>query len=162
MEAARKAFFPSLTISPYVGYNAFKANLLFQSPASLAWGVLGGLTAPIFNQRQLKAGYDISKASAYTAFYQYQQTVVNSYRDVGTAMNAVENQQQTYRLKRREVDMLKNAVSTANVLYSTGYASYLEVITAQKSVLEAELTLVNTQRGMYRGLVSLYRALGGS
>lgn len=160
--AARKAFFPSLTISPFVGFNSFKAPLLFQSPASLAWGIVGGLTAPVFNQRQLKAGYNISKAGAYTAFYHYQQTVVNSYQEVATAMNAVDNQQKTYQLKRREVDMLKQAVSTANILYSTGYASYLEVITAQKSVLEAELALVNTRRGVYRGLVSLYRALGGS
>ncbi|MCK7555240.1 TolC family protein [Chitinophaga sedimenti] len=135
---------------------------MFQSPASLAWGIVGGLTAPVFNQRQLKAGYNISKAGAYTAFYHYQQTVVNSYQEVATAMNAVDNQQKTYQLKRREVDMLKQAVSTANILYSTGYASYLEVITAQKSVLEAELALVNTRRGVYRGLVSLYRALGGS
>nr|WP_295876060.1 efflux transporter outer membrane subunit [uncultured Chitinophaga sp.] len=162
VKAARAAFFPGLTISPYAGFNAFKAGLLFKSPASIAWGALGSITAPIFNKKQLKAQYNISTANAYTAFYEYQQAIVNGYQEVATALNKVENQQQTYSLKSKEVLVLQQAVSTANILFTTGYANYLEVITAQKSVLEAELALVNTRKGMYQGLVSLYRSLGGS
>lgn len=162
VKAARAAFFPGLTISPYAGFNAFKAGLLFKSPASIAWGALGSITAPIFNKKQLKAQYNISTANAYTAFYEYQQAIVNGYQEVATALNKVENQQQTYSLKSKEVLVLQQAVSTANILFTTGYANYLEVITAQKSVLEAELALVNTRKGMYQGLVSLYRSLGGT
>lgn len=162
VKAARAAFFPGLTISPYAGFNAFKAGLLFKSPASIAWGALGSITAPVFNKKQLKAQYNISTANAYTAFYEYQQAIVNGYQEVATALNKVENQQQTYSLKSKEVLVLQQAVSTANILFTTGYANYLEVITAQKSVLEAELALVNTRKGMYQGLVSLYRSLGGT
>lgn len=161
VEAARAAFLPSLTLTPYAGFNAFKANLLFQTPASLAWGVAGGITAPIFNKRQLRSQFNISTASAMTAFYHWQQTVVNGYEEIATALNKVENQERVYELKNKEVAVLKAAVETASTLYSTGYASYLEVITAQKNVLEADLALVTTRREVYQGLVQLYRALGG-
>lgn len=162
VKAARAAFLPGLTITPYAGFNAFKAGLLFKSPASIAWGALGSVTAPIFNKKQLKAQYNISTANAYTAFYEYQQAIVNGYQEVATALNKVENQHQAFSLKSKEVLVLQQAVSTANILFTTGYANYLEVITAQKSVLEAELALVNTRKGVYQGLVSLYRSLGGS
>ncbi|NLR61295.1 efflux transporter outer membrane subunit [Chitinophaga polysaccharea] len=161
VKAARAAFLPSLTITPYTGFNAFKAGLLFQSPGSIAWGAVGNLTAPIFNKKQLKAQYNISTANAYTAFYDYQQAIVNGYQEVSSALNKVENQQQAFALKSNEVLVLQEAVSTANILFTTGYANYLEVITAQKNVLEAELALVTTRRNVYQGLVSLYRALGG-
>lgn len=162
VKAARAAFLPGLTITPYAGFNAFKAGLLFQSPASIAWGAVGNLTAPIFNKKQIKAQYNISTANAWTAFYDYQQAIVNGYQEVASALNKVENQQEAYSLKSKEVLVLQQAVSTANVLFTTGYANYLEVITAQKSVLEAELALVTTRRNVYQGMVSLYRALGGN
>lgn len=161
VDAARAAFLPSLTLTPYAGFNAFKAGLLFQTPASVAWGVAGGLTAPVFNKRQLKSQFNISTANATSAFYQWQQAVVDGYKEIATAVGKVENQQQAYALKNKEVAVLTDAVATANTMYTTGYASYLEVITAQKSVLEAELALVSTRRHVYVGLVELYRALGG-
>ena len=162
VNAARAAFLPSLNITPYAGFNAFKAGLLFKTPASIAWGALGNLTAPIFNKKQIKAQYDISQSNAFTAFYDYQQAIVNGYQEVASALNKVENQEQAFALKSQEVLVLQQAVATANVLFSTGYANYLEVITAQKSVLEAELALVTTRRNVYQGMVSLYRALGGN
>lgn len=162
VKAAKAAFLPGLTITPYVGFNAFKAGLLFQSPASIAWGAVGNLAAPIFNKKQIKAQYNISTANAYTAFYGYQQALVNGYQEVASALNKVENQREAYTLKSKEVLVLQEAVSTANILFTTGYANYLEVITAQKSVLEAELALVTTRRNVYQGMVSLYRALGGN
>ncbi|WP_291916972.1 efflux transporter outer membrane subunit [Chitinophaga sp.] len=161
VKAARAAFLPSFTITPYAGFNAFKAGLLFQSPASIAWGAAGSLMAPVFNKKQLKAQYNISTAGAFTAFYDYQQAIVNGYQEIASALNKVDNQQQAFALKNKEVLVLQEAVSTANVLFTTGYANYLEVITAQKNVLEAELALVTTRRNVYQGMVSLYRALGG-
>jgi NodT family efflux transporter outer membrane factor (OMF) lipoprotein len=162
VEAARAAFLPSLTLTPYAGFNAFKAGLLFQTPASLAWGVAGGLTAPIFSRKQLKAQFNISTAGTMSAFYTWQQAIVNGYQEIATALGKVENGRQASQLKGKEVAVLQGAVATANTLFSTGYASYLEVITAQKSVLEAELALITSRREVYRGLISLYRALGGS
>lgn len=162
VEAARASFLPALTLSPYVGLNAFKGGLLFETPASIAWGVAGGLTAPVLRRRQLKADYNIAGAQATASFYNYRQTLVEAYQEIATAMQKVQNLRAVYRLKEQEVMVLQGAVSSANVLYTTGHASYLEVITAQKSVLTAELDLVETRRDIYGSMISLYRALGGS
>ncbi|WP_110056516.1 efflux RND transporter permease subunit [Chitinophaga sp. S165] len=161
VKAARAAFLPSLNITPYVGFNSFNAGLLFNTPASLAYGVLGGISAPLLNKRQLQSQYNISTAAGMTAFYQYRQMVINGYQEVITALGQLKNGQEAYTLKEAEVQMLKDGVSTANDLYATGYANYLEVITAQKSVLEAELALAGNKKELFLGTISLYRALGG-
>jgi outer membrane protein TolC len=66
-----------------------------------------------------------------------------------------------YALNREETEVLSDAISISNELYKAGYASYLEVVTAQKTALEAELNLVETRNRMYASLVALYRAMGG-
>lgn len=160
ISAARKAFLPSLNITPYAGYNAFKAGLLF-NPGSFAWGILGGISAPLFNQKQLSAQYQISNASARISWNNYQEKILRAYQEVAVALGNINNQQQVYTLKSQEVGVLQSAVSTANDLFLGGYASYLEIITAQKSVLEAELSLINARKEMLAGTVQLYQALGG-
>ncbi|SDG88599.1 efflux RND transporter permease subunit [Chitinophaga filiformis] len=161
VKAARAAFLPSLNITPYVGFNSFNAGLLFNTPASVAYGVLGGITAPLLNKKQLQSQYNVTTAAGMSAFYQYRQMIINGYQEVITALGQLKNGQEAYDLKSAEVQMLKDGVSTANDLYATGYANYLEVITAQKSVLEAELALAGNKKDLFLGTITLYRALGG-
>lgn len=160
VSAARKAFLPSLTLDAYAGYNAFRLPLLF-SPGSLAAGFLGGLTAPVLNRASLKNANLVANAAQLTAFYQYQQSLISGYQEVTMQLSALENYKQAYDYKTTEVTELKNAVSTANDLYLAGYASYLEVIVAQRSVLNAEMEQVNLKQASYSALIGLYRALGG-
>ncbi|MBO0950723.1 TolC family protein [Fibrella sp. HMF5405] len=160
VEVVRAEFLPSLNLSAYVGLNAFRAGVLF-NPGSIAAGVLGGLTAPVFNRRFLKANYQQSVAQSREAYYRYQQTVQTGFSEVITGLRGVENYRAVADLQTQEVVVLGRAVSTSNDLFVSGYASYLEVITAQRSVLEAELALINTKRAQYLSLTDLYRALGG-
>lgn len=158
--AARAAFLPSLTLSPYVALNAFTPSLLFNG-GSAAYGIAGALTAPLFQQRRLRAQFVMANAANKEAVYNYQQKLLNAYSEVVTQMNAVENFKQTYSLKAEEVQELHHAVVSARELYLSGYANYLEVITAQKNVLEAELQLNEQKKNIYISLVQLYRSLGG-
>jgi NodT family efflux transporter outer membrane factor (OMF) lipoprotein len=158
--AARAAFFPALTISPYVALNAFTPALLVK-PGSGAYGIGGGLTAPLFQQGQLKAQLAIAGAVNKQAVLTYQQKLYDAYSEVLTNVKAVENLKNSYRIKSAEVEELRSAVVTARDLYLTGYASYLEVITAQKNVLESELQQAEQKQRLYISLVDLYRSLGG-
>ncbi|OQP53547.1 TolC family protein [Niastella populi] len=160
VQAARAAFLPSLVLSPYVAFNAFTPSLLFNG-GSLAYGIAGGLTAPLFQQRRLKAQFTIANAASKEAVYNYQQKLLDAYSEVVTNMNAVENNKKSHELKLQEVRELNAAVTSARELYLTGYATYLEVITAQKNVLEAELALNEQKMNIYLSLVRLYRSLGG-
>lgn len=158
--AARKAFLPSLSINAYAGYHAFRFPLLF-SPGSLASGFLGGLTAPIFNRAELKNNNLVANAGQLSAFYNYQNSIIKGYEEVSTQLSAMHNFQQAYQLKAQEVAELKQAVASANDLYLAGYASYLEVIVAQASVLNAEMEQVDLKKASFNSIIGLFRSLGG-
>lgn len=158
--AARAAFLPSITITPYIGLEAFSPALLFDA-GSIAYGILAGLSAPIFDQKKIQAGYAISNAQNKQAIYNYQHVLLNSFSEVTINMQSIENNEASYNLKDKEVTELTTAVATANDLYLSGYANYLEVIMAQKGVLQSELELVGDKREQFIGVINLYRALGG-
>ena len=161
LQAARAAFYPSFTLSPYVGLQAFRAELLFDAPASLAMGVLGGLTAPVFNRFQIKSEFNKSIARNKEAFYNYQKVILTGFNEVYTSLERIENLEKVVELKEQEVEVLSQGVAISNDLFLAGYATYLEVITAQKRVLETQLQLTNTRQEQFLSLIGLYRELGG-
>lgn len=158
--AARKAFFPSLTLTPYLAFNAFKLPLLFAN-GSIAYGLLGGLTQPLFNRYQLKADFSIANAEQIIAFNNYQKNVVTGYQEVLSSLKSIDLYKKIVNVNQAEVETLTDAVTSANDLYISGYANYLEVITAQKGVLEAELNRTASQKQLLLSLLDLYRSLGG-
>jgi outer membrane protein TolC len=160
VNAARAAALPSLSVTPYLGLNAFKGSLLLTG-ASVTYGFLAGLTAPIFNKNEIRANYHFTGAAQKEAFYRYQQSMINGFNEVYTGLAGIDNRRNLQKLKELEVNELQHGVTTANDLYVAGYASYLEVITAQKSVLQAEFELNDTRKDVWIALVHLYRALGG-
>lgn len=161
VEAARKEFLPSFSFTPYVGLNDRSLPAAFEMPGGLTIGLLGGLTAPIFAQNRIQAGFDREIASNKIALYNYQQRILDGYREVMNQLQRIENLRTVYSLRDEETAVLLNAVSTSNELFRGGYATYLEVITAQSRVLEAELSKTNTRIEMFLTVVDLYRALGG-
>ncbi|GAB3768544.1 TolC family protein [Spirosoma horti] len=160
IDIARAEFLPSLNLTAYLGLNAFRTGVLF-NPASIATGLLGSLSAPILNRRFVKANYQQSVAQSREAVYRYQQLILTGFSEVTTSLRGVENYRTVADLQGQEVAVLEQAVLTSNDLFRSGYASYLEVITAQRSVLEAELALISTKRSQFLALTDLYRALGG-
>lgn len=158
--AARKAFFPSLTLTPYVAFNAFKLPLLFAN-GSLAYGILGGLTQPIFNRYQLKSDFAVANAEQVIAFNNYQKNILTGYQEVLSSLKSIEQYKKIIAVNQQEAEILSEAVSTSNDLYLSGYANYLEVITAQKGVLDAELHRTQSQKQLLLSLLDLYRSLGG-
>ena len=160
VDAARAAFLPSLTLTPYVGLNAFRTNLLLD-PGSVVYGAVAGLAGPILNRAQYRADFLQAVAGNYEGYYHYQQTLQAGFREVVVGLQGLENYRAVADLRAREVAQLQSAVATSNELFVAGYASYLEVITAQRSVLEAELSLADARQQQLLQSVNLYRALGG-
>jgi multidrug efflux system outer membrane protein len=159
-QVAQLSFLPSLNITAFLGFNAFKGNLLFSS-GSLAYSALGGLTAPLLNRKALKAGQKIAEAASLEAYYAYNKTVLIGFQEVSTSLKKLDNTKRISDFKKQEVEVLQQAVVTSKDLFLTGYASYLEVITAQRGVLQEELNLTNVQKEQFLALIELYRALGG-
>lgn len=158
--AARASFYPSVVLSPYLALNAFKLPLM-ASTGSLAFGALGAATAPLIRQGALKRNLAISDATRYASFHRYNQTIINAMKEVVNSLNSIENLSNVYALKEEEVHTLNDAVATSNLLFKTGYATYLDVITAQKNIIDSEFELVNTKKEIFLSIIDLYRALGG-
>ena len=161
LQAAKAAFYPSLTINAGVGLQAFKPEYLVEGPASLAYGFLGQLAAPLINRNAIKAQFQEAKANQLEAMYQYQQTVLNGYIEVYNELIYLDNQQEIVRYSTEENEVLQTSVETSYELYRSGKASYLEVLIAQQNALETQIELIRDRRGLQLGLVNLYRALGG-
>ncbi|WP_157638286.1 TolC family protein [Flexithrix dorotheae] len=158
--AARAAFYPSLRLNAFLGMEAFKPHLVF-NPESVAFNAMAGITAPIFNRRGLKANFKRVQAENYTLLYQYEQATLNAFSEVVTSLKGIDNSTRLYELKALQVEELRKAVSTSNDLFLGGYANYLEVVTAQKNVFEAELELMQSRKNQFKYLIELYRSLGG-
>ena len=161
VDAARAAFLPSLNLTSYLGINAYSPALLLQTPGSLAFGLLAGLSAPVFNRSLIKADYHRATARQRAAYLGYQKAVQTGFEEVTTNLRGLENYRRVADLRRQEVAALTRAVSVSNDLYRASYANYLEVVTAQRSVLDAELSLTAARREQFLLLIDLYRALGG-
>lgn len=158
--AARAALFPSVSLSGYLAFNAFNGNLLFTA-ASLGNQLLGGVTAPLFQHRQLRTQYLVRTAEQKAAFYHYQKVAINAYQEVANHLFGIESYKKLIALKKEEVIALDKGVGISEDLYLTGYATYLEIVAAQKSKLEAQLELLNFQMNRIHNHIDLYKSLGG-
>lgn len=161
VRSAKAAFYPTLTINAAVGLQSFTAMLLFESPASLAYNILGGLTAPVLNRRQLKADLMASRSEQKQAYISYEKAVVNGFTEVYIAVNNIKNTNDMYSLKSEEVKMLKQSITTSSELFKAGRANYLEIILAQKNALQSQLELVDYDKRQNTAIITLYRSLGG-
>jgi multidrug efflux system outer membrane protein len=160
VNAAHAAFFPTLTLSASVGLQSFDASRLF-NVGSLAYTLLGGVTAPILNRNLIRTEFQVASAAGMQAFYEYQKTSIAAYRDVVNNLSRMHNYDSMSRFKTEELNDLNLAVSASNDLFATGFATYLEVIAAQRGVLDAELTLAQIRRDQFKSIIGLYRSVGG-
>jgi multidrug efflux system outer membrane protein len=160
VKSAKAQFYPSLTITGGMGYQAFKPNLLF-NPQSVAFNLIGGLTAPLLNRSAIKASFNKANAYQVEILYSYQSTILNAYLEVNTEMIRITNLKELLKLKTEETKELNNSIEIASDLFRFGRANYLEVLTVQQNALQAELDLIESQKQQFKTIVNVYKALGG-
>jgi len=161
LKAARAAFFPNINIGAALGFNAFYPKFLFSSPASIGYGVLGGLAAPLFNMSALKAQFATAKAGQLSAMYEYQKSVLSGFMEVSDQLASLDRLQQLSTQKKEESEVLGQAVETAAELFRSARTDYLDLILTQESALQAQLELVDVEKRRQSAKVNLYKAIGG-
>ncbi len=159
--SARAAFIPSLQLSPYIGLQSFDLSKLLVTPASVAYGLIGGIVGPIFNQRIIRSEYEQQLANRGVEFKAYEKSVLNAWQEVENSLKSQYYIQNRKRYNEEEVEALNLAVEASNELFLASRATYLDVITAQRSVLEAEINLNTSYKEQLQTMIDLYRALGG-
>lgn len=161
VNAAKAAFFPNINLMATLGYQAFNFELLFSTPASLAYSVIASLIAPLINMNGLKAQLRKVKAEQQASLYEYQKRVLNGYTEVVNELSNLSQLKKNELLKKNQVAVLQDAVYTSGELYKAGKAGYLEVLLAQQNALMANVELVDVQLRKKNAIVNLYKALGG-
>ena len=158
IQEARSRFYPALNISPTGAWT--NSNGLV-NPGKLLLSVVGSLTQPIFMRGQLKAGLRVAEDRYKQAYNTWQNSILKAGAEVSNALVAYNSADEKNKLQQQQIDMLKQNVDHTQMLYAQSSSSYLEVITAQQSLLNAEISQVQEQFTKLQAIVNLYNALGG-
>ncbi|MBP1639967.1 MAG: efflux transporter outer rane subunit [Bacteroidetes bacterium] len=158
---AQAALYPQFNLSGAIGPDARGISNWFNLPGSLFWNAVAGLTQPILNGRTLKTQKEIARLQKETALLTFKQSLLTAGNEVSNALASIRYSSQQAGFQKEQVDALKKAYEYSQELLVNGYATYLEVLSAQNSVLSSELSLYNTYNSIVQQKITLYRALGG-
>lgn len=161
VKSAKARFYPSLGISAGVGYRAFDVKYLFKSPESLLYSLAGDLTAPLINRNAIKAEFKTANAKQVQAIYDYERTILNAYIEVANQIANINNLEQRFDLKSRQVEALTVSIEISNDLFLSARADYMEVLLTQRDALESRIELIETKKQQIYAMVNIYKALGG-
>jgi outer membrane protein TolC len=166
VKVARAHFFPRVDLTAGVGYRAFNPKYLFMTPEALVLNAAGELTAPLINRAAIRAEYLTANARQLQSVYDYQRVILDAFTEVINRMSQVENYSKSIAIKRQQLQALEAAVEVATKLYllprgKEAPVDYLDVLFAQRDLLEARTVLIDTKRRQLSAIVNAYQALGG-
>lgn len=160
VNTARSRFYPSITISGTGSFtNSGGGGIV--NPGKWLLSAVSSLTQPIFAHGQIVAGLKVAKAQQEQAFNTWQNAVLSAGSEVSNALVLYNSSDEKSKLEEKQVASLKKNVEYNKMLFNDGSATYLEVITAQQSLLNAELSKVADDFYKMQAVVNLYYALGG-
>ena len=157
---ARSAFYPSITLNGSAGWTNSAGGSIVNLGKFLASAV-GSLTQPLFAQGRIAGQYKIAKAQQEQASLAFQQALLNAGAEVNEALVAYHTSQDKSALFDKQVLALQKAYQSTSLLMKHGNTTYLEVLTAQQSLLSAQLQQTANRFKQNQNLVNLYQALGG-
>lgn len=158
--AARAAFYPSLTLSGTVGWTNNGGGVVM-NPGKWLANAIGSLTQPLFNKGTNIANLRIAKARQEEAALRFRQSLLDAGKEVNNALSQWQAARQRIGIGEKQVVTLQEAVRKTELLMRHSSTNYLEVLTAQQSLLNAEQTQAQDRFDEIQGVINLYHALGG-
>ena len=157
---AEANFYPSVTLSGSIALQATQFTRVFDVNA-LTYGVGPSISIPIFEGGRLTRTLELRKETAKEAAINYQKTVLQAFHDVDNALISYRADQLRRERLAAQATQSRRALQIASERYRNGLSDYLEVLTAQRTLLGAEQDLANSTTTVSTDLVALYKALGG-
>lgn len=160
VETARSKFYPNLTIS---GSGTFtnSSGIGIVNPGKWLLSAVGSLVQPIFQHGQIVAGLKVAKAQYEQAYNKWKNAILSAGSEVSNALVVYNSAEEKSRLEAKRIATLKQNVEDTKQLLNQSNSTYLEVITAQQNLLNAELSKVTDDFNKMQAVVNLYQALGG-
>ena len=157
---ARAAFYPDLSLSGAIGWTTGSGAIALD-PGSIIANLIGSLAQPIFNRGAIKARKLAAESKYNQALYQFRQSLLDAGVEVNNAISMWQTAKKRVDIDKKQIVNLQAAVWNTQLLMKHGNANYLEVLTAQKNLLQAELSEVSDRLDEFQSVVNLYHALGG-
>lgn len=160
VQTARSKFYPSITISGSGAYTNSSGSAIV-NPGKILLSAVGSLVQPIFQNGQLIAALKVAKAEQEQAYNTWQNSILSAGSEVSNALVLYNSSDEKSKLEAKQIESLAKNVDYTRDLFKMGSSTYLEVITAQQSLLNVELSKVQDDFYKMQAVVSLYYALGG-
>ena len=160
VSAAKRAFFPTISLTGLFGFESNQLSNLFTGP-SKSWSFVPQITQPIFTGGRLKSDVKFAKAQQEFALVQYQQTIQNAFKEVSDALIQYQKVREIRTQQELLVATLQDRSRLAHLRYEGGVDTLLNALDSDRELFDAQLTLTQTKRNELLSLVQLYKALGG-
>lgn len=160
VDAARAGYFPSIALTGYLGSESARLSNLFSGPAGI-WQFAATLLQPIFNAGRTSAEVEAAAARERQLIAAYRGAVANAFREVKDALVAQSRAREALEAETRRAEALQKATALARLRYDNGIASQLDVLDAERSLLQARLNRAEALRAHRVAVADLVRALGG-
>lgn len=157
---ARSAFYPSIVLGGSAGWTNSAGSMII-NPGKFLATAIGSLTQPLFNRGANIAQLKIAKAQQEEAKLSFQQALLNAGSEVNDALVKYQTARDKAGLFEKQIASLEKAYESTSLTMLYGNTTYLEVLTAQQSLLSAQLTQVANRFMEIQGVINLYQALGG-
>ena len=160
VNSAKASFYPNLSLSGALGWTTGNGNIVLD-PGSLIANLIASVTQPVFGRGVNKARLQTAQAQHEQAAYRFRQSLLDAGVEVNNALTMWQTAQKRLELGKKQIVNLQAAVWNTQLLMKHGNADYLEVLTAQKNLLQAELTEASDRFDEIKSVINLYQALGG-
>jgi multidrug efflux system outer membrane protein len=153
-------YFPDISLTGMFGWESTKLSNLFTGPARM-WSWTVPVAQPIFTAGAIAGQVKIAGAVRDQALLQYRNVIQNAFRDMEDALADQRHTTEQFEAQVRQVETLRHYVKVARLRYDNGYTSYIEVLDAERSLFDAELSFAQTQGVLRQALINIYKAMGG-
>lgn len=157
---AKAAYFPDISLTGVLGLESVQLSNLFVGPSKI-WSFGASVLQPIFNAGRIRSEVEQAGAVQRQALYAYERSIISAFQDVEDALVDRTKFAQVSSEQARNVAALRRFRDLAELRYREGVTIYLEVASAEQSLLNAELAYVATQSQLFQSYANLYKAMGG-
>ncbi|MGA7780105.1 MAG: efflux transporter outer membrane subunit [Paraburkholderia sp.] len=158
--AARALYFPSISLTGLFGSLSTEFSNLFTGPARV-WSFAGSVSLPIFTAGNIAGQVHQAEARQQEALFAYQKAIQVAFQEVADALITLQKSREQLVVQGNQVAALATYSHLARLRYEGGYTSYIEVLDAERSLFDAQLSYAQTQGAELTSFVNLYKAMGG-
>ena len=157
---AKAAYYPAISLTGFFGFASADLSNLFTGTAKV-WSYSAPITMPIFTAGKIAGDVQAAEAIQRQALAGYRQSIQSAFREVDDSLADQGRTREQLAAQARQLQALEKYVELARLRFDNGYTSYLEVLDAERSLFNVQLSYTQNQGVLFQAMINLYKAMGG-